>query len=152
MSSAERIWQATLKQTAVEKQVAIMEHRRTARAVLPSSTLFERMLDDIDTQIAETVDVIDLTASRKFICSESRKLRQLKQDLIRRSITSGRVIKADYATIIQSEKQNFFVKTNTDEHTLRMHVAILDAIELRRSHMVERAKYITQQKLLSDFK
>ena len=141
-----------MKQTSLERQISVLEHRRTARAVLPSFTLFDRMLDNIETQIAESIGVMDLTASHSLIFVDYEKLSQLKRDIIQQSIESGRAMIVDYATTIHSEKQNFFVKTNADEHTRRMRIAVLDAIELRRLHMVKRANYLTQQKLLSHFK
>ena len=57
-----------------------------------------------------------------------------------------------YTKMIYDEQKNFFLKQNADEHTFEIENGIVNAIETRRLHMIERGKYITEQKLQTCFK
>ncbi len=52
---------------------------------------------------------------------------------------------------VQNAYNKFFFKKKTDEHILKNENNMLNAIENRRIHMIERGKYITQHKILTSF-
>ena len=57
-----------------------------------------------------------------------------------------------YTKMIYDEQKNFFLKQNADAHTSEIENGIVNAIETRRLHMIERGKYITEQKLQTCFR
>jgi hypothetical protein len=57
-----------------------------------------------------------------------------------------------FRQMILIEKDKYFVTCNVDEATSEWQVAVINAIECRLLHMIERASYITQFKLATNFK
>ena len=67
----------------VEEEVACLERRLSARSLQPSSTLFDRMIDDID-------------AMEQTSPTEWEQMEQLKKDLIHRCTMTGRSMADSY--------------------------------------------------------
>ena len=122
----------------VEEEVFFLEHRLTAKPLKPSSTLFDRMIDEID-------------AMEQTSPSEWERIKQLKKDIIHRCIITGRVVAENYHKAVVCEKEKYFVKRNVDESTFEWQVVAINAIERRRLQMIERAAYIAQFKLATNF-
>jgi hypothetical protein len=133
-----------------------MEHRRTSVSSVSSLSstinLFDRILDDIDQKLTKLIDIIDQNPSDSFLSIEFEKIKQFKQDIINQSVQSGRAMIETFMETVHDEQKKFFFKKNADEHRSNMEVAMVNAIETRRSHMIERGKYVTKQKLITCFK
>jgi len=136
----------------MDEQVAILERRLTSKELPPASTLLDRTIDSIETILANPNDV---TEGNVLITSSSHqfeKMNQMKHDLIHQSILAGRETIATYMKTILAEKQKCSFNKNINDSWSDIQVAVINAIETRRLHMIERAKYITQQKLATYFK
>jgi hypothetical protein len=131
-----------------------MEHRRTSVSSSSSSTinLFDRVFNDIDEKLTKSLDNIDQNPSDNSSSIEFEKIKQFKQDILNQNVQSGRTMIENFMKTIHDEQKKFFFKRTADEHRSNMEVAMLNAIETRRSHMIERAKYVTKQKLITSFK
>jgi hypothetical protein len=131
-----------------------MEHRRTSVSSSSSSTinLSDRVFDDIDEKLTKSLDNIDQNPSDSSLSIEFEKIKQFKQDILNQNVQSGRAMIETFTKTVHNEQKKFFFKRNADEHRSNMEVAMVNAIETRRSHMIERGKYVTKQKLLTSFK
>jgi hypothetical protein len=72
--------------------------------------------------------------------------------IINQSVQSGRAMIETFMKAVHDEQKKFFFKRTADENRSNMEVAMVNAIETRRSHMIERGKYVTKQKLITSFK
>ena len=118
--------------------MALLERRLTARQLKPLSTVFDLMIDEID-------------ATEPSMPTEWEKMKQLKNDIIRRCINTGRGIEEKFRQMVFVIKEKYFVKRDTDESISEWQCAVINAIEIRRLHMIERASHITQFKLATNF-
>lgn len=53
---------------------------------------------------------------------------------------------------VMNERANFFAKSDVDASTSEWQLAVIDAIEDHRLYMIERADYIIQHQVATDFK
>jgi hypothetical protein len=72
--------------------------------------------------------------------------------IINQSVHTSRAMIETFTKTVHDEQKKFFFKKNTDEHRSNMKIAMVNAIETRRLHMIERGKYVTKQKLITSFK
>jgi hypothetical protein len=121
-----------------------MEHRRTSVSSSSSSTinLSDRVFDDIDKKLTKSVDNIDPNPSDRSLSIECEKIKQFKQDILNQNVQSGRAMIETYTKTVHNERNKLFFKRNADEHRSNMEVVMVNAIETRRSHMIERGKYV----------
>jgi hypothetical protein len=91
----------TANQIVVEEEVACLERRLAARPLQPSSTLFDRTLDDID-------------ATEQTAPTEWEQVKQLKKDIIHRCIMTGRGIADNYHNDVLLTHEKYFVKRGVD--------------------------------------
>ena len=89
----------------VEEEVACLERRLSAKQLQPSSTLFDRMIDDID-------------AMEQTSPTEWEQMKQLKKDIIHRCIMVGRGMADSYHNDVLHEQEKYFVKRGVDESKL----------------------------------
>ena len=117
----------------------LLERCLTARQIKPRATLFDLTIDEID-------------ATEPTTSNEWEKMKQLKSDIIGRCINTGRGVEEKFRQMVLLEKEKYFVKRGVDDSTSEWQFAVIDSIESRRLHMIERASYITQFKLATNFK
>jgi len=129
-----------------------MEHRLTSVSLSSTNNLFDLMLDNIDEKLTKSIDIIHQNPSTNPLPIEFEKIKQLKQDIINQSVQIGPATIETFTKTVYDEQNKFFFKKNADEHRSNMEVAMVNAIENRRSHMLERGKYVTKQKLIASFK
>ena len=123
----------------VGEEVACLERRLSAKQLQPSSTLFDRMIDDID-------------AMEQTSPTEWEQMKQLKKDLIHRCIMVGHGMADSYHHDVLHEQEKYFVKRGVDESKLEWQLKVIQAIETRRLHMLERSTCVIQLKLATTFK
>jgi len=114
--------------------------------------LFDCMSDEVDEKLTKSVGIIDQNASNTYLSIEFEKINQLKEDIVHQSVDTRRAMVELFTKIVHDEQNKFFFKKNANEHRSNMEVTILNAIEIRRSHMIERGKYVTKQNLITFFK
>ena len=112
--------------------------RRRSGLLGTVSTLFDRMIDEID--------VMEQTSP-----TEWERMKQLKKDIIHRCIITGRGVAENCYKAVVCEKEKYFVKRNVDESTSEWQVIVINTIESRRLQMIERAAHRAQFKLASNF-
>ena len=122
-----------------EEEVACLERRLSARPLPPSSTLFDRMIDDLD-------------AMEQTSPTEWEQMKQLKKDIIHRCIVTGREMVDNFHNDVLHEQKKYFVKRGVDESKAEWQLKVLQAIETRRLHMLERSSCTLQLKLATKFK
>jgi len=123
------------------------------RSISLSSTinLFDCMSDDVDEKLTKSVGIIDQNASNTYLSIEFEKINQLKEDIVHQSVDTPRAMVELFTKIVHDEQNKFFFKKNADEDRSNMEVAMLNAIEIHRSHMIERGKYVTKQNFYNIF-
>ena len=103
----------------VEEEVACLERRLSARPLQPSSTLFDRVIDDID-------------AMEQTSPTEWKRIKQLKKDIIQQCTVRGRGMVVRYHNDVLHEQKKCFVKRGFDESTAEWQLEAIQAIETRR--------------------
>ena len=137
----------------IDEEIALLEHRLQTKQQLSSApTLLDRMLNNIDATLNEQEQSLGANASNNCSSAALDKMDQLKHDIIQQSISAARQMKATFVTTVLQEGQNNCPYETDTEFTSKKQVAIKNAIEIRRLHMIERAEYITQYKLIKYFK
>ena len=117
----------------------LLERRLTARQLKPLSTVFDLMIDEID-------------ATEPTTSTEWEKMKQLKRDIIRRCINTGRGVEEKFRQLVLLEKEKYFVKRDVDQSTSEWQLAVIKSIESRQLHMIKCAVCVTQFKLATYFK
>lgn len=129
-----------------------MEHRLTSKSLLYAENLFDRMLDNIDQNLTKLIADINENPSNSSLCIEFEKIKQFKQDIVNQSIQAGQAMVETFTRAVHDEQKKFFIKKNADEDRYNKDLALLKIVEKRRSHMIERGKYVTKQTLITSFK
>ncbi len=117
----------------------LLERRLIARQIKPRVTLFDLTIDEID-------------ATEQTTWADWEKMEQLKNDIIRRCIATGRGVVETLRETMLLETGKYSVKRDVDEFVSEWQFAVINAIEIRRLHIIERASYITRFELATNFK
>jgi hypothetical protein len=137
----------------MDEQVAILEHHLNSNQLLPPSNLLDHIINNIKimllTQAQDTIEQQNASITTSFDCLE--KLGQYKHDVIQQSVITGRKISDSLAKIVLDEKQKYCRSENDAKAQSEWWVAVINAMETRRLHMIERAEYMTKHKLASFF-
>ena len=123
----------------VAEEVTFLERRLSAKPLHASSTLFDRMIDDID-------------ATEQTSPVEWEKVKQLKKDIIHRCILTGCGMVDHCQQDVLLEQEKYFAKPEVDGSTSKRQLELTKAIQSRRLHMLERGACVTQLKLATTFK
>ena len=105
------------------------------------------MIDNIDEILMQTTD-----ASGQTTGDELKRMKQLKNDVIHQNIIDGLTMIENFRRTVAIDKKKYFVKSDVDAPTSESQFAMINAIESRRLHMLERAVYMNQYKLATNFK
>ena len=73
-------------------------------------------------------------------------------DIIHRCIMTGRGMADNYHNDALLAQEKYFVKRGVDESTAEWQLKVIQAIETRRLHMLERSTCAIQLKLATTFK
>ena len=123
----------------VAEEVTFLERRLSAKPLHASSTLFDRMIDDID-------------ATEQTSPVEWETVKQLKKDIIHRCILTGCQMVEHCQQEVLLEQEKYFVKPDVDRSTSKWQLEVIKAIDSRRFHMLERGACVTQLRLATTFK
>jgi len=109
------------------------------------------MIDDIDTILKNSNETIETSPTSCSLSNEIKRLQTLKRDIICQAILTRRTMADNLNTMIQMEQHKFTSKNRFIESTFDWRKMVLDAIEIRRLHMIKRANFITKHKLRTCF-
>ena len=94
----------------------------------------------------------DLDAMEQTSPTDWEQMKQLKKNIIHRCIMAGHGMADSYHNDVLHEQKKYFVKRGVDQSTAEWQLEVIQAIETRRLHMLERAACVTQIKLATTFK
>jgi hypothetical protein len=110
------------------------------------------MIDDIDIKIRKQKNAIEQDASKNHSSYQFDKMNQFKNHIIQQNIFISREMSENSVKIVHDEQQKCSFNRNDDESQSEKQLLVINAIEIRRLHMIKQGEYITQQKLATDFK
>lgn len=151
MISASRIWQATMKQLVNEEDMALLQHRLTSTQSQASTHFLTRMIDDIDLAITKSNRAVQISTEHYSTSDEINRLQALKKDIIHQAMLTSRGMVDDLNVIIETEQNRFLRKNRFMESTSKWQKTVLDTIQRRRLHQIERAYFICKYKLATSF-
>ena len=105
------------------------------------------MIDKID-----EILILPSDTNAKTTADKLERMRKLKNDIIHQSIIAGIAMVENFHRTVAIEKGTYCVKSDVDTPTSVCQLALINANESRRIHMIERAVYTTQYKLVTNFK
>ncbi|CAF3932390.1 unnamed protein product, partial [Rotaria sordida] len=156
--SIRNIWKAIQNKKQMKEQIEILKHRIHSNCLPPAFNLLDYTLDKVDKILSRSKQSAtnDNDNQQQTILTARRlkKIGRFKYDMLELSIAAGEEKVRYYDKIVKKEKKkllivtNKFKKTNSDSAIFKQ---LMTAIEAREKHMIERANYITQQKMKSFF-
>ncbi|CAF2806253.1 unnamed protein product [Rotaria sp. Silwood2] len=152
------IWKALENKKQMEEQIQILKHRIHSNCLPPAFNLLDYSLDKIDHILTRSKqDYIHNNDSKQKTILNARRLKKVgrfKFDLLELSIAAGEEKIRYYDKIMKKEKTKLINVTNklkNNNPTSDIFKQIIVAIEAREKHMIERADYVSQQRLKSFF-
>ncbi|CAF5130712.1 unnamed protein product, partial [Rotaria sp. Silwood1] len=138
----------------MEEQIEILKHRIHSNCLPPAFNLLDYSLDRIDKILNRSKqDYMNNNDSKQQTILNARRLKKVgrfKYDMLELSIAAGEEKVRYYEKIMKKEKTKLISVTNklkNNNSTSDIFKQLMVAIEARAKHMIERADYITQQKL-----
>ena len=95
------------------------------------------------------IDEID--AMEQTSPTEWEQMKQLKKDIIHRCIVIGRGMVDHYHHNVLLAQEKYFAKRGVDEAKAEWQLEVIQTIETRRLHMLERSTCLIQLKLATTF-
>ncbi|CAF1533336.1 unnamed protein product [Rotaria sp. Silwood1] len=158
LRSIRNIWKAIYNKKQMEEQIEILKHRIHSNCLPPAFNLLDYSLDRIDKILNRSKqDYMNNNDSKQQTILNARRLKKVgrfKYDMLELSIAAGEEKVRYYEKIMKKEKTKLISVTNklkNNNSTSDIFKQLMVAIEARAKHMIERADYITQQKLKSFF-
>ncbi|CAF1479408.1 unnamed protein product [Adineta steineri] len=148
IASARRIWRVTTKHIIMNEQIAILKQRLISKQPLPASTLFDHTINRIEVSLTQPDNVMLLDDKSTIVSpSQFETMNQLKHNIINQSIITAREMAENSAQIILDQMQNLLSVKHDDQHLHEVHITVVNAIEDRRFHMMQRGNYMIKEKL-----
>ncbi|CAF2879947.1 unnamed protein product [Rotaria sp. Silwood2] len=142
----------------MEEQIQILKHRIHSNCLPPAFNLLDYSLDRIDKILSRSKqDYMQNNDSKQQTILNARRLKKVgrfKYDMLELSIAAGEEKIRNYDKKIKKEKLKLMSVTDklkNNNSTSENFQQLMLAMEAREKHMMERADYITQQKLHSFF-
>ncbi|CAF3838412.1 unnamed protein product [Rotaria sp. Silwood1] len=156
--SIRNIWKAIYNKNQMEEQIEILKHRIHSNCLPPAFNLLDYSLDRIDKKLrgSKQSSTNDNDSKQQTILAARRlkKIGRFKYDLLELSIAAGEQKVRYYDKKAKKEKKKLITisdklkKNNTNSDMFKQ---LMEGIEARQQHMIERADYITQEKIKSFF-
>ncbi|CAF4168158.1 unnamed protein product [Adineta steineri] len=148
IASARRIWRVTTKHLIMNEQIAILKQRLISKQPLPASTLFDHTINRIEKSLTQPDNVMVQDDKSVIVpSSEFETMNQLKHNIINQSIITAREMAENSAQIILDQMQKLLSFKHDDQHSHEVHITVVNAIEDRRYHMMQRGNYMIKEKL-----
>ncbi|CAF1390769.1 unnamed protein product [Rotaria sp. Silwood1] len=153
--SIRNIWKAIQNKKQMEEQIEILKHRIHSNCLPPAFNLLDYLLDKKLTRSKQsTTDDNDNKQQTILNARRLKKIGRFKYDLLELSIAAAEDKVRYYDKIAKKEEKKLIMitdklkKQNSSSDTFKQ---LMAAIEVRQKQMIERADYITQQKMKSFF-
>jgi len=156
--SIRNLWKAIHNKKEMEEKIEILKHRIHSNCLPPAFNLLDYSLDKIDKILTRSKSTsIDTNDNKQQTMLSARRLKKVgrfKYDMLELSIATGEEKVRYYEKTAKKEKKKLIMitdklkKQNSNSDVFKQ---LMAAIEERQKHMIERADYITQQKLKSFF-
>ena len=152
-------WKAIYNKKQMEEQIEILKHRIHSNCLPPAFNLLDFSLDKIDKILtrsrSSTNNVDNDNNQRTTLCARRlKKIGRFKYDMLELSIAAGEEKVRYWDKIAKNAKKKLIAITaRLNKNGLLSDISkqFMTAIEAREKHMIERADYITQQKMKSFF-
>ncbi|CAF1367817.1 unnamed protein product [Rotaria sp. Silwood1] len=158
LRSIRNIWKAIYNKKQMEEQIEILKHRIHSNCLPPAFNLLDYSLDRIDKILSRSKqDYMHNNDNKQQTILNARRLKKVgrfKYDMLELIIAAGEEKVRYYDKILKKEKKKLIMitdKLKKQDSNSDAFKQIMVAIEGRQRHMIERADYITQQKLKSFF-
>ncbi|CAF4979880.1 unnamed protein product [Rotaria sp. Silwood1] len=158
LRSIRNIWKALQNNKQMEEQIQILKHRIHSNCLPPAFNLLDYSLNRIDKILSRSKqDYMHNNDSKQQTILNARRIKKVgrfKYDMLELSIAAGEEKVRYYDKKMKKEKSKLICVTNklkNSNSTSDIFKQLMVAIEAREKHMIERADYITQQKLMSFF-
>ncbi|CAF4240259.1 unnamed protein product [Rotaria sp. Silwood2] len=152
------IWKAIENKKQMEEQIQILKHRIHSNCLPPAFNLLDYSLDRIDKILSRSKqDYMQNNDSKQQTILNARRLKKVgrfKYDMLELSIAAGEEKIRYYDKLVKKEKTKLINVTNklkNDNSTSDIFKQLMVSMEAREKHMIERADYISQQRLKSFF-
>ncbi|CAF4787036.1 unnamed protein product, partial [Rotaria sp. Silwood2] len=152
------IWKTIENKKQMEEQIQILKHRIHSNCLPPAFNLLDYSLDRIDKILSRSKQDYMQNNDRKqqkiLNARRLKKVGRFKYDMLELSIAAGEEKIRNYDKKIKKEKLKLMSVTDklkNNNSTSENFQQLMLAMEAREKHMMERADYITQQKLHSFF-
>jgi hypothetical protein len=136
-----------MNQMMIEEVIALLEHRLTSTQSQSASNLVGHMIADIDTILKNSNETVKTSPTTCTLSNEIKRLQVMRRDIIHQTIIASRRMAENLKTMIQIEQNKFSLKNRFIECTSEWQKMVLNAIEIRRLHMIERASFTIKHKL-----
>lgn len=135
----------------IEEDIALLEHHLTSNKTRSSSNLIHLMIDDIDSTLKNSNEIIKTSPTTCSSSIEINRLQILKRDIIHQAIITSRRMAENLNTMIQIEQDKFSSTNRFMESTSEWQQMVFDTIETRRLNMIKRANCVIKHKLATSF-
>jgi hypothetical protein len=144
------IWQATHDKNEMDEKVAILKHRVHAKSLPSTYNIIDHSIDDIEKMLARAQSTVDQSTRTKLSSRRQKKIGQFKYDMLTLTVATGEEIARSLEKRIEEEKAKLLAINSTDGNnssSAQMLTRLMAAIEARQVHMIQRAQYITNDKI-----
>jgi DNA replication initiation complex subunit (GINS family) len=138
----------------MDEKVAILKHRVHAKSLPSNYDLVDHSVDDIEKMLARAQSTIDQSTRTILASRRQKKIGQFKYDMLTLTVATGEEIARSLEKRIKEEKTKFLAINGTDGNnasSVQWLTRLMAAIEKRQAHMIQRAQYITNDKIHSFF-
>ena len=141
----------------MDEQVEILKHRLHLNSLPSTYNLLDHSIDNIEKMLASAQSTtVDKNTLKTLSSRRLKKIGQFKYDMLTLTVSTGEEIVRSINKQIQEEKKMFLtIGSNSENNSLsassEVSVQLMAAIETRQTHMIQRAKYMINQKLHSFF-
>jgi vacuolar-type H+-ATPase subunit H len=136
-----------MKQMLIEENIALLDHRLTSSKTLTPSNLVDHIMNDIDKTIDDLNATVQTSPNACSLFNEIYRLQSLKSDIIKQAIFTSRRMIEDLNTTMKKEQKKFISMNRLTGSKSEWKIKVLNAIEIRRLHMIHRVNLIIQYKL-----
>jgi len=138
----------------MNEKVQIIKHQLHAKRLPVTYNLLDHSIDDIEKLLARAKSTIDESVRTTLSACRQKKIGQYKYDMLTLTVATGEEIVRSFDKRIEEEKKTFFTVTasmNGHDPPSSLLSTMIVTIETRQAHMVERAEYMTKNKIHSFF-
>lgn len=109
------------------------------------------MIGNIEAKLAEESEAMEGNTTASCSANQSERLQEFKNDLVHQCLISGHQTIQNLYSVLLNEKNKYSGLYASIEFTPELQLAMVQAIDNRRLHMIAHAHYSIQFKLTAHF-